>query len=316
MRHFKTATILSFLIAVLCVQLSAAELSNEQFWLVDTRPASMSCDCDATFDKLDFSYRDNCQWHSSTIEEFFASSDPNVPTGIFVHGNLTDRCKAISDGHYVYNYMKQRAEGRPFRFIVWTWPAQKVRGGLRHDARTKAHRCDAQGLFLAHFFNRAGQKTPVCAIGHSFGARIIASALHMMGGGQIAGQSLNGSVRKRKTPLRAVLVAAAMDSNALLPNHRNGSTIDGVDRLLITRNRCDRVLKWYPLMTQRGNKQQALGYVGPTCVGCLGQEREKIDIVSTTCSVGKTHKWPAYICSGTLRNRIATYFFPEHEEEK
>jgi len=314
MRHLKEAAILLFTIAIPCVQLLASEQSSEQFWLIDARRASTSCDHSTLVDQFDFSYLDDCNWQSSSGEKFFESSCPDVPTGVYVHGNRTDLCKAISDGYYVYNYMKRRAQGRPFRFVLWAWPSTKT-CGPRRDAQIKSHRCDTQGLFLAHFFDKAGQKTSVCAIGHSFGAKIIANALHLVGGGQVAGKVLTCQARERKQPLQAVLVAAAMEAGALLPNHRNGLALTGVDRLIITCNRYDRVLKWYPLTMMRGSRKPALGRVGPMCLGQLGNQRHKIDLINTSCSVGKTHDWSRYIRSATLRNRMATYFFPDREEE-
>ncbi len=108
--------------------------------------------------------------------------------------------------------------------------------------------------------------------------------------------------------MRAVLIAAALDADWLLPGRWNGQALDQLDRVLITVNCCDPVMKWYPLMYYRGGPQ-ALGYAGPACEEQLGQNRRKIELTRVGHQVGKTHDWDRYWTAPNLLRRLARFTF-------
>ncbi len=56
--------------------------------------------------------------------------------------------------------------------------------------------------------------------------------------------------------------------------------------MLVVRNGCDRVLKWYPRIYGRGGPD-ALGFIGPTGCG----EYNKIELLDVACEVGRDHHW-------------------------
>ena len=60
---------------------------------------------------------------------------PGVPTTVLVHGYGTDADWAVRHGNELYGLMKQQACGRPFRLIVWSWPADRVVRRIRPDVQ-------------------------------------------------------------------------------------------------------------------------------------------------------------------------------------
>jgi hypothetical protein len=316
------AAVATFIFVVLVsAGLPAAENeSGREIWLISTRRAPLCGEplCgkidaeDARFDYWRLGADD--RWGPADREAFLKADDPGVPTSFYIHGNRVGTCTALDQGLSIYRCLEQQADDRPFRMVIWSWPADRIRGRVRNDVRVKARRSDVQGYYLAVCLDRIRADVPVNMIGYSFGARVITVAMHIMAGGEVAGYKLPEKPAPRSAPVRAVLVAAALDYDWLLPDRRNGLALDRLDNVLITRNSCDRVLKWYPRMYRRGGPE-ALGYAGLACPGRLGAEREKIEMVSVRCSVGKGHSWSNYFRAPGLCNRLGWYALVEPREE-
>ena len=79
------------------------------------------------------------RWQASDAAAFHASAVPGVPTTVLIHGNGTDEDWAVRHGNELYCLMKQQACGRPFRLVVWSWPADRA------VRRSSSRRAD-QGL--------------------------------------------------------------------------------------------------------------------------------------------------------------------------
>ena len=256
-----------------------------------------------------FRLHDGCDWQRADSEEFFHGTGEPIPTIVFVHGNHADASAAVRDGRLLERRIRQQAAGCPFRFVIWSWPADRVRGGPRRDAQVKACYANAQSHYLAECLDRLEGDVPVTLVGYSFGARVITGALHLLGGGRLAGRELCRQDVPQSQPIRrAVLVAAAADADWLWPGRRHGLALSQVDRILVTKNRRDPVLKWYPLMYGRGGPQ-AMGYAGPAGCGCT----ENIDVLNVTSTVGRNHDWARYAADPGLRCRLGSYCFLEPE---
>lgn len=295
---------------------TAVGADEGQVWLIDTRGATRSGQLESAVQHVNYRrLQPDRRWLEVDRTEFFRSHDRPLPTTIFIHGNRTSHSTAVGYGWQAYRRLERMAEGRPFRFVIWSWPSDRVRGGARHDVRVKACRSDAQSYYLAECLQHLDPDVPVSLIGYSFGARIITGALHLLGGGELAGRSLAQPARvladgvKQVPPRRAVLVAAALDANWLLPGRPNELALSQVQRLLVTRNVRDPVLKWYPRMYRHGGPQ-ALGFVGPAT--CLSDE--KVELLDLSCSVGRVHDWGRYWAATGLRRRLAWYTFLDPPE--
>ena len=261
---------------------------GQQAWLVDTRTVS-ECDDDPTpaFSKLV-----DCAWQEANAADFHAAHASGVPTVIFIHGNRADVDDASNMGMVVYAQLQCIAGDRPFRLVVWSWPSDRIRGPNLRDVRVKACRSDVDGYLLARQIQQIDAKVPITLVGYSFGARVIAVASHLLAGGSLDGRVLPGEPVADRAPLRAVMLAAALDAHWLAPGCRLDRATTLMDSLLVTVNSCDTVLKVYPLMYRIGGPQ-ALGRFGPVC---LGEEQEKVTLLDVRCCVGRIHDWRRYLC--------------------
>jgi len=287
--------------------LSAAP--GRQVWLVSTR-AAYRCVSPDGVDAIRFWHlQGDSQWGEADRAAFLAADDPALPTTVVIPGNRATAQDAIDMGWQVLGQLEAAAPGRT-RLVVWAWPAERTSRRNRPDVQLKAARSDTESYWLAAILGRMHPQVPVNLVGYSFGARIITGACELLAGGQIACRRLDAEGPARRAPMRAMLVAGALDAHWLLPGYRNGRALSQLDRLLVTVNGCDPVLRFYPLMYGRGGPP-AMGYVGLAAPACLGAEREKIELLGVSCEVGKNHAWDAYFCSAALRQRMLSYSFSE-----
>ena len=303
------------LVAV-CAQLAAApgastcaaEAAPNDVWLISTRQAPFRRGAGGE-DRIKYWHLDaDRRWAPADLEALLAADDPAVPTCVFIHGNRADSQRAMRMGWGVYRRLARQAD-RPFRFVIWSWPAAPMRGRLLKDVRLKARRSDVESYYLALWVRRTDPRVPLSLIGYSLGARVITGALHLSAGGEVAGQSLpDVPAEARPAPVRAVLVAAAVDNTWLLPGRRNALAPDQTERILVTRNSCDPVLRWYRRL-HVPRRPQALGYTGPACSTRPGPKPEKIEVLGLQGSVGRSHAWSTYFDAPGLRRRLAWYAF-------
>ncbi|MBN2217358.1 MAG: hypothetical protein JW719_08270 [Pirellulales bacterium] len=286
----------------------AAESSDgHELWIISTRCVSHGGCQDIQPAEFDYQRFDrDSGWTTMKDAAFFDSGSAGVPTSFYVHGNRVDPCDAVAEGQCVYQLLDEAAGNRPFRFVIWSWPATRIGGRVRDDVRIKAARSDVQAYYLASVVRRMSPEVPVAMLGHSFGARAITGALHLLAGGQVAGRELGPRPEGPGRAVRVMLVAAALDNGWLLPGRRNGLALQEVDQMLITQNCNDRVLRLYPRMYGRRGPE-ALGFTGPACPSRLGDERSKLEVLGVSCSVGRGHGWHEYLCSWPVRGRLAWY---------
>ena len=225
---------------------------------------------------------DDCQWSPADAAEFRATDDAAMPTVVFIHGNRTDADEAVDEGVV-------RLRGHPGGDC---WAAVPLRDLVvagrarlpphRADARLKADYSDVESYYLAQWLDQLRPGVKVSLIGHSFGPRIITGALHLLAGGEVAGRSLPPSTVAawtggKRNPVRAVLLASAIDADWLAPGGCHGLALSLVEQMLVTCNGCDRVLRWYPRLYGRGGPQ-AMGFVGP----CGIDGAENVEVVDVS----------------------------------
>ena len=296
-----TRTQLCSLSSLFCVTAAAAPqravAASPQVWLVSTRDAP-HCDDpgaapqDLCYWRLD----DDCQWSPAEAAEFRATDDAATPTVVFIHGNRTDADEAIMKGWYAYEVIRAESwrAAVPLRDLVVAGRSRLP--PHRPDARLKADYSDVESYYLAQWLDQLQPGVKVSLIGHSFGPRIITGALHLLAGGEVAGQSLPPSTVAawtggKRNPVRAVLLGSALDADWLAPGGCHGLALSLAEQMLVTCNGCDRVLRWYPRLYGRGGPQ-AMGSVGP----CGIDGAENVEVVDVAGTVGKIHDWRCY-CS-------------------
>ena len=197
-----------------------------------------------------------------------------------------------------------------YRVAIWSWPSTQLMKRVRPDVQIKAGYCDSQSYYLADCLRSMKSEEPVSLVGYSFGARIIAGGLHLLGGGTFAGSLLAGR-RHRGNHSKARRTDSDIPRRGgfrLLRSRAGqqfGNAASQTEEMLITRNSLDDALRWYPRLYGRGGPQ-ALGYVGPCCV-----DEKSIRIFDATCCVGKSHHWEGYICCPNLFNVLPHYLFAD-----
>jgi hypothetical protein len=279
---------------------------QDQLWLVSSR--GLGCgDLGARVARLQYwRYDREHSWTRSNLDELLASDDPNVVTTIFVHGNRISRDEAFTKGWTTYRTLVQFADERPVRFVIWSWPSEAVHG-LVNDARLKATRTDPAAFYLGWFVDRLNPDVPVSFWGHSFGARIVTGALHLLGGGAINGERLEERLHTNRQPMQTVLLAAALDSDWLLSGHCHGRALSQVASMLLVNNGCDALLKRYHLIYADRGHEQALGYVGLGTSWLPVWDAQKISQTDACCQVGRRHALYLYLASSNLVARMRSY---------
>lgn len=292
---------LSLLLLVLFVAAPSAPAA--ELWLASTR-ALCSAHCSG-LDAIDvWRLGDDHCWVPATAEEFLGTANPAVPITVFIHGNRADSCRAVQMGWQVYNRLLCDAGDKPFRLLIWSWPSDRIQG-LRRDVEAKACRSEEEGHFLATFLNRLRGDAQVNLFGFSFGARIATGSLELLAGGQVAGRALAERNPVARTPMRAMLVAAAEGADWLATGHYHGQAMANLERALVAWNSCDRALRFYPRVS---GGSQAMGYVGPCC-SSVGGDCAKLDSANVCCEVGREHSWESYFATSDVQCRLAWYAF-------
>lgn len=245
-------------------------------------------------------------WRGAHYDELTGHSDPAPLTVVFVHGNDTDDAKCHARGLALYQSLSTAAT-EPWRLVVWSWPADYIPGSIRHDARLKADRAEADAIYLARFLAELEGGREDVVIGYSLGARVAAGALHLLAGGALDGHGAESIASRVPPHLRSVLMAAAIDEDWLLPGRRYGRALAAVDRMVLFVNPHDRVLRWYRFLTPSSGP--ALGVHGVASPGELGPQRRKLEQINVNPVLGAQHGWSNYANSVQIIERLKREVF-------
>jgi hypothetical protein len=274
-------------------------------WLMSTRGA-----CGTAKRPRCYRYDGDCGWQAASLEAFWASADPSVPTVFFAHGGATTEAQAIEKGWDVLRQFSPGNRYGAFRLVIWSWPADRTQQRLISDYRIQMAAADREGPTLATVVHGMDRRCAVSLFGYSLGVRVVCSALHVLGGGEVGGRGLEGTVpfgiraepvdgppAPARRPLRAVLLAGAMDAADLLPGGRFARAFAPLEQMLVVYNPCDRVLKHYPRMVQ-SRCRQAIGVTGLVAAARLGPDYPKVVQRNVALWMGKRHLWNPYAASG------------------
>jgi hypothetical protein len=277
--------------------------TSDRFWLIDTRSLSAQA-CRAQLDPPRFSmFRVECNGRSSltTFDQYIESVRSGRDVVIYVHGNRLEADEAIQRGLAVHRRIGCFRGSGPIDWVIFSWPSAKQGTPVR-DARIKAERTDAQGLYLSWVLQKHAEfHVPTALIGYSFGGRIVTGALHALAGGRLGGRSLPGPA-VTGIPFEAGLVAPAIESNSMASGGEYALATQNLNRLFLLYNRRDAVLKRYWLI-ERVRGTMALGYSGPQafsprvdgtrlpvqardCSPSIGLRHDELDYYETPCHAG------------------------------
>ncbi|MDB5340516.1 MAG: hypothetical protein JWN70_6135 [Planctomycetaceae bacterium] len=241
--------------------------------------------------------------------DFYSTLRPDVPVCILVHGSLVGWDQMLTDGHQTYEWLKKAQPNTPFRLVLMTWPSERPLLLVAPvDFTLLGRRSAYNGFYLARVLSKMPTETSVSMIGHSHGARMVTSALHLTGGGDAYGYRLE----TRATPwprMRAMTAAAALDHNWLDPDERYGHALDNVESFVNLRNRNDFALRLYLLQVPLS--RESLGRVGFNARDqqLLGANYTKVRDVEVSPILGARHVWPWFYSQPGLARTLAPYLF-------
>ncbi len=296
------------MVGILGTTAYATESCTEQLWLISTRRAPIHCPPEGAIPLDYWMFGPNTTWSPSDESTFRTGNNQEVPTCVFVHGNRAEWQDAVDAGWMTYWQIKQQAAGRPFRFVIWSWPSERVSHRNRPDAQEKAARSDVQAVYLAQWRNRVCPAVPMSLIGYSFGARIVTGAMHQLSGQASDAPASAVHTPGRLAPVRAILVAAALDEDWLRSGNCHGLALTQLERVLVTVNHCDSALRWYPRLYGR-HGPDALGFVGLGAPEWLGPAAANVEQIDVTGEVGRQHAWTSYVNAPSLLARLGWYTF-------
>lgn len=218
---------------------------------------------------------------------------PGIPVCIFVHGSFVEWDSQCREAHSLYLRLRS-ASSAPLQMIFFTWPSD---GPYTYvfplDVAIRERQADFNGFHLAYLLSQIPESCPVSLIGHSHGARVVLSTLHMAGGGTVEGYTspcAMGTTRR----FRVVLAAAAMDHDELNPGKDFGCALNRVECLLNLRNCKDLPLALQPFSRPFARRALARSGITPHDVSNLGYNAAKIRQCDVAHLVGHAHLWPEY----------------------
>ena len=275
--------------------------TQDEVWLVSTRHKGC-CDLQQLCVRR---YCPGRGFVASSVDEYFAASDPRAIVSTYVHGNRVDPDLACARGLRMYCEIAHHAcQQQRLRHVIWSWCSGAIRGPVR-DAKIKAGRTYLQSYLLAQFVARHDSQSRVSLVGFSYGGRIILGAQHLLGGGTLCSRSLAADVCAQTPHSRVAVWAPAMPADWIYPCGMNGRAFATLDRMLIYYNTRDPALRLYRKKIRESNAH-ALGFRG-VCTTCLGRNAACVEQHNAVRLIGAHHDWSFYVESPQIICRTSTY---------
>ena len=247
---------------------------------------------------------------SSDLQGLLHWLKPGVPVCIHVHGSFAQEDELRQEESTTYRWLQTASRGCRVQMIKFKWPSSRpiLLPTYKFNVNLLGRRAARNGWYLADLIRHLPPNTPVCLLGHSHGCRVIASALHLMGGGTVQGKRHPGC-RSLGRRIRVVMAAAAIRHDWLNPEERYGRALCSAECLLNLQTRHDYALALYPL--RHPFSGHSLGSTGVT-----RKDRRKLQGWSAkiierdvTSYIGHQHMWPSYVARREIAWMIRNYLF-------
>ena len=288
---------------------AGGDCQHPDYWIISSRPCQNVTGSCST---CQFDYFRCCDKQCIRIpdsKEFQNWFQPDVPVCIVVHGSWTGFGSLRQESLDMYRWIRNAAPNRKLQVLFFTWPSEgPITLSPSIDMVILGRRSALNGIFLAQLISQIPGTSPIGFLGHSHGARTVASALHLLGGGMVQGNRLpypDQSERK----IRVVLAAAAIDHHWFNPGERYGRVLCRAEYVLNLRNRRDLILAFYPL--RKPFSHRALAQAGFTRsdrrrMGCWNHKIAELDV---THLIGRHHMWDHYYACPEIAQAIVPYLY-------
>lgn len=242
----------------------SAEVQGDRLWLLSTRHmTSTACRANLRNPNFQFNRLDRCGRRSSSdLGDYLSTMTTDRPRIIYIHGNRRDAPTAISQGLWVYRQIaSRRPNNQPFDWVIWSWPSD-AESVLISDARKKAQKTDAQGLYVAWLLTQHhAHAQPTSLIGFSFGARVVSGSLHALAGGTVGRRSLDQPAITGAN-FDVGLLAPAVDNTWMSSCGQHRYANQNINEMVMLYNKRDIALKYFRFISGNSNAK-ALGCTGP-----------------------------------------------------
>lgn len=261
---------------------------GDEVWVVSCRGLGCDSPGEAALRMKYWKYEPH-RWQAADRESFL-SGDPQRTTSFFVVGNDYSHAETVETGWFAYcRLIRNSPAAAPLRFVIWSWPCDRIPGRRLHDAKVKLWRTPAASFYLAWLADRLPNETPISMSGTSFGARIVMGSLELLAGGRVGRYQLAPQADRRPRHVDAVLIGAAFDDDDLLPGQPFGRSMTQVNRLLVFTNQLDIALRVYRFLYGRRSGLTAIGVSGPVMAHRLGGHGDKIVTHDASGFIGRSH---------------------------
>jgi len=276
---------------------------EEDIWVVSTRrlPDITRLPANVTFGVERLAADATCsRWMPSDLPSLL--DDPQRPLLIFIHGNRYEPADATSQGVRLARRIAAcRPDAAAVRTVIFSWPSSQE-GLLLRDSRAKYERSMTEGHYLAWLLGQVEPSRPVAIVAYSYGGLIALEALDHLVGAQRSGRAELQPWVDRPARMHLVLVAAAVRQDALAPCGEYRNVLRCVDRLTLLNNTRDQALRFFEFV-DRDLGTEALGHENMPA-RWLPPEVEFVQVDAAPI-VGKSHRFPSYMESPSLRQRLA-----------
>ena len=229
--------------------------------------------------------------------------DPQRPLVIFIHGNRYDSADAKSQGLMLARRLAAcRPNAAAARTVIFSWPSSQE-GLLLRDSRAKYERSMTEGHYLAWLLGQVEPTRPVAIVAYSYGGLIALEALDNLVGAQRAGRASLQPWIDRPARMHLVLVASAVRQDALAPCGEYRKVLQCISRLTLLNNTRDQALRFFEFVDPDLGTE-ALGHENMPA-RWMPPETEFVQVDAAPI-VGKSHRFPPYLDSPSLRQRLAT----------
>ena len=284
------------------IQPSGVASDDEDIWVISTRrlPDIRRLPATVTFGVEQLVPEARCsRWMPSDLPSLLG--DSQRPLVIFIHGNRYDSASAKSQGLQLARRLTACRTGEPqARTVIFSWPSAQE-GHLLRDSRAKYERSMTEGHYLAWLLGQVEPSRPVAIVAYSYGGLIALEALDNLVSAQRSGRADLQPWTDRPARMHLVLVAAAVRQDALAPCGEYRSVLRCIDRLTLLNNTRDQALRFFEFVDP-DLRTEALGHENMPA-RWLPPEIEFVQVDAASV-VGKSHRFPPYVESPSLRQRL------------
>jgi esterase/lipase superfamily enzyme len=281
-----------------------ASNGDDDVWVVSTRrlPDISRLPSHVTFDVERLVPDAACsRWVRSDLPSLM--DDPQRPLLIFIHGNRYDSADAKSQGLLLARRLAACHPNAPAaRTVIFSWPSSRE-GHLLRDSRAKYERSMTEGHYLAWLLGQVEPTRPVAIVAYSYGGLIALEALDHLVGAQRSGRASLQPWIDRPARMHLVLVASAVRQDALAPCGEYRKVLRCIDRLTLLNNTRDQALRFFEFVDPDLGTE-ALGHENMPA-RWMPPEVEFVQVDAAPI-VGKSHRFPPYLDSPSLRKRLAS----------